>query len=204
MHQQQHGWGFGGGNGRGLGRGNGRGLGRGNGRGLGLGNGRGLGRSERGGYGEQMGHVRGGGPKSGPMVPSHFQMLMLGEKKKGRCWGILGSPPQGQVPVQDSSVAEYCRPPPPQQRQQQQQLGGLSERSHAMHSITISRAQARGSVGGVGRIGRVGVGMGVPAPPSTPSFPLDTTRYYLLGQLEYYLSPQNMAQDLYLRKQVGY
>ena len=134
---------------------------------------------------------------------SHFQTLMLGEKK-GRCWGILGSLPQGQVPVQDSSVAEYCRPPPPQQRQQQQQLGGLSERSHAMHSITISRAQARGSVGGVGRIGRVGVGMGLPAPPSTLSFPLDTTRYYLLGQLEYYLSPQNMAQDLYLRKQVGY
>ena len=112
LHQQQHGWGFGGGNGRGFGRGNGRGLGRGNGRGLGLGNGRGLGRSERGGYGEQMGHVRGGGPKSGPMVPSHFQMLMLGEKKKGRCWGILGSPPQGQVPVQDSSAAEYRTPPP--------------------------------------------------------------------------------------------
>ncbi|KAF8156721.1 hypothetical protein B0H34DRAFT_631254, partial [Crassisporium funariophilum] len=34
------------------------------------------------------------------------------------------------------------------------------------------------------------------------SFPLDPTRYYLLGQLEYYLSPQNMAQDFYLRQRM--
>jgi la-related protein 1 len=39
--------------------------------------------------------------------------------------------------------------------------------------------------------------------PSTPiAFPLDPTRYYLLGQLEYYLSPQNMAQDIFLRRHV--
>ena len=42
----------------------------------------------------------------------------------------------------------------------------------------------------------------VPVPLSTISFPLDPTRYYLLGQLEYYLSPQNMAQDFFLRQQV--
>lgn len=42
----------------------------------------------------------------------------------------------------------------------------------------------------------------VPVPMTTISFPLDPTRYYLLGQLEYYLSSQNMAQDLYLRRQV--
>ncbi|KAF9530045.1 hypothetical protein CPB83DRAFT_763940 [Crepidotus variabilis] len=40
----------------------------------------------------------------------------------------------------------------------------------------------------------------VPVPMSTISFPLDSTRYYLLGQLEYYLSPQNLAQDFYLRQ----
>lgn len=42
-----------------------------------------------------------------------------------------------------------------------------------------------------------------PGPVSVLSFPLDYTRYYLLGQLEYYLSPQNMAQDFYLRQQVS-
>lgn len=43
----------------------------------------------------------------------------------------------------------------------------------------------------------------VPAPLTKLSFPLDPTRYYLLGQLEYYLSEDNMAQDFYLRKHVS-
>ncbi|KAF9652418.1 hypothetical protein BDM02DRAFT_3183801 [Thelephora ganbajun] len=43
----------------------------------------------------------------------------------------------------------------------------------------------------------------VPQPTSQLSFLLDPTRYYLLGQLEYYLSPQNMAQDFYLRQQMN-
>lgn len=43
----------------------------------------------------------------------------------------------------------------------------------------------------------------VPVPLSNLSFPLDPTRWYLLGQLEYYLSPQNLAQDLFLRQQVS-
>ena len=43
----------------------------------------------------------------------------------------------------------------------------------------------------------------VPQPVSQPPFPLDPTRFYLLGQLEYYLSPQNMAQDFYLRQQAS-
>ncbi|KAF8621221.1 hypothetical protein AX15_007937 [Amanita polypyramis BW_CC] len=42
----------------------------------------------------------------------------------------------------------------------------------------------------------------LPAPQSQLSFPLDSTRYWLLGQLEYYLSPQNLAQDFYLRQQM--
>ncbi|KAF9480943.1 winged helix DNA-binding domain-containing protein [Pholiota conissans] len=42
----------------------------------------------------------------------------------------------------------------------------------------------------------------VPVPLSPISFPLDPTRYYLLGQLEYYLSPQNMVQDFFLRQQM--
>lgn len=44
----------------------------------------------------------------------------------------------------------------------------------------------------------------VPVPLSPISFPLDATRYYLLGQLEYYLSPQNMAQDFFLRQRVRF
>ncbi|KAK2465616.1 hypothetical protein APHAL10511_002508 [Amanita phalloides] len=42
----------------------------------------------------------------------------------------------------------------------------------------------------------------MPAPQSQLSFPLDSTRYWLLGQLEYYLSSQNLAQDFYLRQQM--
>ena len=43
----------------------------------------------------------------------------------------------------------------------------------------------------------------VPIPQSMLSFPLDPTRYHLLGQLEYYLSAQNLAQDFYLRQRVS-
>ncbi|KAG5353070.1 hypothetical protein C0989_010693 [Termitomyces sp. Mn162] len=42
----------------------------------------------------------------------------------------------------------------------------------------------------------------VPAPVTQLSFSLDTTRWYLLGQLEYYLSAQNMAQDYFLRQRL--
>ncbi|KDQ60248.1 hypothetical protein JAAARDRAFT_56179 [Jaapia argillacea MUCL 33604] len=42
----------------------------------------------------------------------------------------------------------------------------------------------------------------LPVPLSPLDYPLDHTRYYLLGQLEYYMSAQNMAQDFYLRQQM--
>ncbi|KAG2152745.1 hypothetical protein DEU56DRAFT_775768 [Suillus clintonianus] len=42
----------------------------------------------------------------------------------------------------------------------------------------------------------------IPMPQSTLAFPQDPTRSYLLGQLEYYLSPQNMAQDFFLRQRM--
>ncbi|KAF8709753.1 hypothetical protein AX14_013481 [Amanita brunnescens Koide BX004] len=42
----------------------------------------------------------------------------------------------------------------------------------------------------------------MPAPRSQLPFALDSTRCWLLGQLEYYLSPQNLAQDFYLRQQM--
>ena len=46
------------------------------------------------------------------------------------------------------------------------------------------------------------VGPPLPKPATDPGFPLDTLRYCLLGQLEYYLSPQNMARDIYLKNHV--
>ncbi|KAI0635318.1 hypothetical protein C8Q77DRAFT_697325 [Trametes polyzona] len=42
----------------------------------------------------------------------------------------------------------------------------------------------------------------LPVPQSQPLFPLDSTRYYLLGQLEYYLSAQNLERDFFLRQQM--
>lgn len=43
----------------------------------------------------------------------------------------------------------------------------------------------------------------IPAPITVLSFPLDPTRRYLLGQVEYYFSLQNLASDFFLRKQVS-
>ncbi|KIK94197.1 hypothetical protein PAXRUDRAFT_467297 [Paxillus rubicundulus Ve08.2h10] len=43
----------------------------------------------------------------------------------------------------------------------------------------------------------------VPVPPPTFPYPMDATRTYLLGQLEYYLSSQNLAQDFFLRQRVS-
>ena len=45
-------------------------------------------------------------------------------------------------------------------------------------------------------------GAPLPKPVTDPGFPLDPFRYYLLGQLEYYLSPQNMARDIFLKSHV--
>ncbi|PFH50506.1 hypothetical protein AMATHDRAFT_144890 [Amanita thiersii Skay4041] len=42
----------------------------------------------------------------------------------------------------------------------------------------------------------------MPAPTTQVSFPLDSISFWVLGQLEYYLSPQNLAQDFYLRQQM--
>jgi len=81
-------------------------------------------------------------------------------------------------------------------------------------SVVSPTASLSGVIGlgpaGAGVPGGVVGGMGVAAPQGPPipapitnlPFVLDPTRYYLLGQLEYYLSHENMAQDFFLRKQV--
>ncbi|KAF7800358.1 hypothetical protein EIP86_011608 [Pleurotus ostreatoroseus] len=45
-------------------------------------------------------------------------------------------------------------------------------------------------------------GAPIPAPVTKVAFPLDWTRYHLLGQLEYYLGAENLAHDLFLRKKM--
>ncbi|EIW55472.1 uncharacterized protein TRAVEDRAFT_49962 [Trametes versicolor FP-101664 SS1] len=42
----------------------------------------------------------------------------------------------------------------------------------------------------------------LPVPLTPIYFPIDSTRYYLLGQLEYYLSVDNMTLDYFLRQQM--
>jgi la-related protein 1 len=44
----------------------------------------------------------------------------------------------------------------------------------------------------------------LPMPLTLPNFPIDPTRWYLLGQLEYYFSVQNLCTDFWLRKQVRF
>ncbi|KAF8519428.1 hypothetical protein JB92DRAFT_2710844 [Gautieria morchelliformis] len=39
-------------------------------------------------------------------------------------------------------------------------------------------------------------------PVTVTSFPIDPTRWYLLGQIEYYFSVQNLCVDFWLRKQM--
>ncbi|KAJ3559164.1 hypothetical protein NM688_g507 [Phlebia brevispora] len=45
-------------------------------------------------------------------------------------------------------------------------------------------------------------GAPIPAPVTKVTFPLDWTRYHLLGQLEYYLGADNLAHDLFLRQKM--
>ncbi|KAG6917764.1 hypothetical protein DXG01_001169 [Tephrocybe rancida] len=55
---------------------------------------------------------------------------------------------------------------------------------------------------GMGGVGMGGVGVGVGGAGVGGGGITDTTKWLLLGQLEYYLSPQNMAQDFFLRQRL--
>ncbi|PPQ73716.1 hypothetical protein CVT26_010847 [Gymnopilus dilepis] len=74
---------------------------------------------------------------------------------------------------------------------------------HHQHQLPMPPPLSLPPVGAPGTPGVLGFG-GAPLPPpqSTIPFPLDPVRYWLLGQLEYYLSPQNMAQDFFLRQRM--
>lgn len=181
--------------------------GRGGRRGGAYGPGRGYGGPERGGYsgrrgrgtngysrGYGRGYPRSGGGGGGgapphrtpPFTvtpPQHMIPLSpMSEHHQPIPYYPPPPPPPRQIPPYLAPPNGFDRyvPPPPQQ-QQQQQLPPPANGAHVPH-----------------------VAPPVPVPLSPISFPLDPTRYYLLGQLEYYLSPQNMAQDFFLRQQVRY
>lgn len=44
--------------------------------------------------------------------------------------------------------------------------------------------------------------MPMPTPITTTNYPLDPLRFYLLGQLEYYFTTQNLVRDFFLRQQM--
>jgi hypothetical protein len=97
--------------------------------------------------------------------------------------GFMPQPPTGAV----SFLPPL--PPPPPLPPQLLPLAGSSPPSAASPTASTSTGAAV-------------VAPPVPAPLTAVPFPLDPTRYYLLGQLEYYLSPQNMAKDFFLKKKV--
>ncbi|KDR68447.1 hypothetical protein GALMADRAFT_146404 [Galerina marginata CBS 339.88] len=126
---------------------------------------------------------------------------------------------------------ESYYPPPPPSRQQQQQgpygagydaygppgpgpgLAHLPPHPHVappqhqhqhqhQHSLSMPPPQPPQPAPGLAHGQLPHIFPPVPPPLSTISFPLDPTRYWLLGQLEYYLSPQNMAQDFFLRQRM--
>ncbi|KAG5644339.1 hypothetical protein DXG03_008636 [Asterophora parasitica] len=167
--------------------GEGRG-GYGNRRGRGMnGYGRGYGRGRGGGGGFQPPHHhqnRGAPPfpvtpPSGPGFHLMVNSSMLGAGP-GDMNGFYAPHPQQRPNLNltttyiPTGFENYGPPIPPAPPSQQQQLGAPSHPTPP-----------------------------VPVPVSHISFPLDPTRWYLLGQLEYYLSPQNMAQDFFLRRQMN-
>lgn len=146
-----------------------------------------------------------GGPSSPYSVtpPPHFQTLPIDSSNSG---GPLVVPPPLATP------AGYYHPHLPHAPGRQYLPQGYEPyvtsptvpavahapmlgHGHQIHPHAQAQSQAH-------KINQMHPAPPVPVPMTTISFPLDPTRYYLLGQLEYYLSSQNMAQDLYLRQRV--
>lgn len=122
-------------------------------------------------------------PPSHHPQPSHVEYYLSPASHGGGHGGMATYIPIGYEP--------YPPPPPPVPL--------------SLHRASSSSAQAplQLSQSSAGHAGHGHVAPPMPMPMSQIGFPLDSTRYYLLGQLEYYLSPQNMAQDLFLRRRVS-
>lgn len=126
-------------------------------------------------------------PGMPPPPPPH----LLGGFGVGGGMHSLAYAHHGQGSLEPVESGEHCE----QEQEQVRDQGQSGSSEHADTATGTALAPGTGKP-------HLLIPAPVPVPLSTIAFPLDATRYYLLGQLEYYLSPQNMAQDFYLRQQV--
>lgn len=159
-------------------------------------------RSRRGSYGGGYGYDRGSTHERGGYAGRRGRGI--NGTYSGRGYGGRNAPrggyQQGQSPRPPFTITQqpavnsidhgYYVPPPPQGTTYFHPLGyDYAAYSYAPMPMTTPTTNQSAPP--------------VPSPQSLISFPLDPTRYYLLGQLEYYLSAQNLAQDFYLRQRVS-
>lgn len=152
----------------------------------------GIERERRGGYGGQGRRGRYGSGRGGPNGSS------------GRGYGGRrgnGPPQQHAVPLPGNYVPQtpYPLPPPPPPGPDGYYMGAppysLTYPSYApppippYAALPVMDPSMRPAP--------------VPMPVTVTTFPIDPTRWYLLGQVEYYFSVQNLCTDFWLRKQVG-
>lgn len=120
-----------------------------------------------------------------PTLPVHSPMPT--ESPNGTTYYVnpwfAPAPPPGYDPY----YAQYQQPPPPMPYYAPQP---------PTSAIESSSTTTPTSAGGMHPAT-------VPRPITEVRYPLDGTRYYLLGQLEFYMSRDNMARDRFLRAQVG-
>ena len=143
-------------------------------------------------------------PYASPTIPGMPPPLLLGGFGVG---GGMHSPAyahhgQGQVYGQghEQGSLEQVESTGGHREQEQEQVHDQGQSGPSDHAGTATDTTPAPGTGKPHLL----VPAPVPVPLSTIAFPLDATRYYLLGQLEYYLSTQNLAQDFYLRQQVRF
>lgn len=113
--------------------------------------------------------------QSAPFVPPQYQ------------YPPHSAPPTHHSQASETSIGYY--PSPPSSSYMQSPYASYAPPLPAMRDHSQSPVAA-----------------GIQAPTQVPmtnlAFPVDNTRFYLLGQIEYYFSIQNLAQDFFLRTQV--
>ena len=104
-------------------------------------------------------------------------------------------PAQPYQPLQPST-------PPPRVPTDVSQYGTTIQQPYMSHGFDAYQTPIPLSYPPATSVSGAAPGHPLPRPMSNLTFPLDPTRYYLLGQLEYYLSAQNLISDIFLRQRV--
>jgi la-related protein 1 len=104
-------------------------------------------------------------------------------------------PAQPYQPLQPST-------PPPRAPTDMGQYGTTIQQPYMSHGFDAYQTPIPLSYPPATSVSGTASGHPLPRPLSNLTFPLDPTRYYLLGQLEYYLSAQNLVSDIFLRQRV--